>query len=224
MEYAVIGLGRFGMAVAETLTNLNQNVIAIDNDEQKAKEVSEIVRQTVILDGTDVKALSEISIEHVDVVIVGMGQSSMTQSILTCLALKKAGVKEIIAKAVNESHKEILEKIGVDRVINPEQSMGKKVANQLVKHQPFDGISLSDTMEIRSLRVSRNNTKIVFKTIQEVNLRKNFNINIVCIKRNASEVIIAEHDTMIKPDDILLIAGEIVKIDQFEKKYGFNKN
>lgn len=223
MEYAVIGLGRFGMTVAQTLTDLNQDVIAIEIDEAKAKEVSEIVRSTLILDGTDVKALTEISIEHVDIVIVGMGQSSMTQSILTCLALKKVGVKEIIAKAVNDSHKEILEKIGVDRVINPEESMGKKLANMLVKHQPFEGIALSDTMEIRSLQVTKNNTKVVFKTIQEVNLRKNFNINIVCIKRDENEVIIAEHDTMIKPGDILLIAGSIVQIDLFEKKYGIGK-
>ncbi len=223
MEYAVIGLGRFGMTVAQTLSDLNQDVIAIEIDEQKAKEVSEIVRSTLILDATDVKALTEISIEHVDVVIVGMGQSSMTQSILTCLALKKVGVKEIIAKAVNDSHKEILEKIGVDRVINPEEAMGKKLAKQIVKHQPFEGIALSDTMEIRSLEVTKNNTKVVFKTIQEVNLRKNFNINIVCIKRNENDVIIAEHDTMIKPNDILLIAGEIAKIDQFEKKYGIGK-
>ncbi len=223
MEYAVIGLGRFGMTVAQTLTDLNQNVIAIEVDEQKAKEVSEIVRSTLILDATDVKALTEVSIEHADIVIVGMGQSSMTQSILTCLALKKVGVKEIIAKAVNDSHKEILEKIGVDRVINPEEAMGKKLAKQLVKRQPFDGISLSDTMEIRSLQVLENNTKVVNKTIQEVNLRKHFNINIVCINRDCNNVIIAEHDTLIKPGDILLIAGEIKNIDLFEKKYGIGK-
>lgn len=223
MEYAVIGLGRFGMTVAQTLTDLNQDVIAIDINEQKAKELSEIVRTTLILDATDVKALNEISIEHVETVIVGVGQSNMTQSILTCLALKKAGVKNIIAKATSDSHKEILEKIGVDRVIKPEEAVGKKLAKQLVKHQPFEGIVLSDTMEIRSLTVTKVNTKIVYKTIQEVNLRKNFNINIVCIKRNENDVIIAEHDTMIKPDDILLIAGEISKIDLFEKKYGIGK-
>ncbi len=223
MEYAVIGLGRFGMTVAETLSKMRQDVIAIDIDENKAKEVSEIVRQTIILDATDSKALSEISIEHIDVVIVGMGQTSMTQSILTCLALKKAGVKEVIAKAVNESHREILEKIGVDRVINPEEEFGRKLSKQLVKHQPFDGIALSDTTEIRSLLVSNNNTKMAYKTIQEINLRKHFNINIVCIKRDENEVIIAEHDTMIQPGDVILIAGEICQIDLFEKKYGINK-
>ncbi len=223
MEYAVIGLGRFGMTVAQTLTDLNEDVIAIDIDEQKARELSEVVRSTLILDATDVKALTEISIEHADTVIVGMGQSSMTQSILACLALKKVGVKTIIAKAVNDSHREILEKIGVDQVINPEEAVGQKLAKKLVKHEPFDGIALSSTMEIRSLQVSPNNTKVVFKTIQEVNLRKNFNINIVCIKREENEVIIAEHDTMIKPDDILLIAGEIDKIDLFQKKYGIGK-
>ncbi len=223
MEYAVIGLGRFGMTVAETLSKMRQDVIAIDIDENKAKEVSEIVRQTIILDATDSKALSEISIEHIDVVIVGMGQTSMTQSILTCLALKKAGVKEVIAKAVNESHREILEKIGVDRVINPEEEFGRKLSKQLVKHQPFDGIALSDTTEIRSLLISNNNTKMAYKTIQEINLRKHFNINIVCIKRDENEVIIAEHDIMIQPGDVILIAGEICQIDLFEKKYGINK-
>lgn len=222
MEYAVIGLGRFGMTVAQTLTNMNQDVIAIEVDEQKAKEVSDFCRSTLILDATDVRALTEISIEHVDVVIVGMGQSSMTQSILTCLALKKVGCKNIIAKAVHESHKEILEKIGVDKVINPEEEMGKKVAKQLVKHLPFDGITLSETMEIRSLIVPENNQKLVYKTIQEVNLRKHFNINIVCIKRNENEVIIAEYDTMLLPKDVLLIAGEISQIDKFESKYGIN--
>ncbi len=219
MEYAVIGIGRFGSAVALELVRQGKDVVAIDILDERLKSVADTVNQTFILDATDEKALKDISIEHIDNVVVGMGKSSITQSLLTCLALKNVGVKNIIAKASTASHQEILEKIGVNQVINPEYDMGTKLGRQLSNASILEYFRLSDEVRIEGLVISKKNKKFVNKTIQELNLRKHYGINIVCIKRG-SELIIVENDTEIYKDDIVVIVGENEKMDIFERKNG----
>lgn len=219
MEVAVIGLGRFGSAVAKELSLQGVNVLAIDKEPARAKVISDFVDHVVILDGTDEKALSEISINHVDTVVVGMGKSAFNESLLTCLALKKVGVTNIVAKATSEQHAELLQKIGVTRVVNPEYDMGQKVARQISHNSFFEYIMLSEGIRIEGVVITDRNDRLINRTISEINLRKNYGINIVCIKRD-EDIIIAEHDTMILPNDVILLAGDSLKIDKFESQHG----
>ncbi|MFV0246847.1 MAG: potassium channel family protein [Mycoplasmatales bacterium] len=218
MDYAVIGLGTFGTSVAIQLTKMGNDVLAIDKDAEKVKKISNDVAHTAILDGTDEKALKEVSIAHADFVIVGMGENAIMESTLTCLALKNVGAEYIIAKCTNSSHEEILKKIEVDETINPEQEMGERLAKRLQSQEPFEGIKLSDSKRISSFKLTDKSKKLIDKTVQEINLRKKFNINIVCVKRG-EDVIIAESDTMLLAKDIILIAGDVSQIQSFEEKY-----
>lgn len=218
MEYAVIGLGKFGSSVALELTENGHEVLAIDIDPQRSKEIMDKVNYAITLDATDEKALMEISINHLDAIIVGMGKSSMSQSLLTCLALQTIGVKRIIAKAVNEKHALILKKIGITEIINPEEDMGKRLAKKLTKKDFFECIELSDDIRIDGFAISNKEKNLVNKTIGKINLRQKIGINIICIKR-ADSIIVAETETVIKINDVVIVVGETEKINLFKKEY-----
>ncbi len=222
MEYAVIGLGRFGYSVATALQENGHSVVAIDNDANRCREIEGEVDHVLILDASDEKALKQASIQHVDTVIVGMGESSMNQSLLTCLALQSIGVNKIIAKATSESHAKILDKIGVDRIVQPEADMGKRLAAKLDNKSILDYIELADGVRMETLEANDFCKFMHGKTIYEINLRKNFGINIICIKRG-KDLIIPERDTVIMKNDLLFLVGENDKIDNFEKKKKISK-
>jgi len=129
-QFAVVGLGRFGSSVAETLSSKGCQVLAIDTDEEKVQDLSELVAQAVCVDATDEKALKAVGIEPVDVAIVSVG-GNIESSVLITLVLKEIGIKEVIAKAVTKDHGKVLEKVGADRVVFPERDMGIRIANAL---------------------------------------------------------------------------------------------
>ncbi len=222
MEYAVIGLGRFGYSVATELQKNGHDVIAIDSDEQKCREIEGEVGHVLILDATDEKALRQASIDHIETVIVGMGESSMTQSLLTCLSLQNIGIKKIYAKAASDSHGMILEKIGVNHIIKPEADMGRRLASKLNNDMILDYIDIADGIRMETLEANDFCKFMHGKTIYEVNLRKNYGINIVCIKRGR-DLIIPERDTIILKNDLIVLVGENEKIDYFEKKMKITK-
>ncbi len=217
MEYAVIGLGRFGYSVATELQAHGNQVIAIDTNESKCREIEGEVEDVLILDATDEKSLRQASIDHIDTVIVGMGESSMTESLLTCLSLQNIGIKNIIAKAASDSHAKILQKMGIDRVISPEADMGRRLAAKLSNDMILDYIDIADGVRMETIEANTFCKDMHDKTIYEINLRKNYGINIVCIKRGR-DLIIPERDTVIKKNDLLVLVGETDKIDKFEKK------
>ncbi len=217
MEYAVIGLGRFGYSVAKELQAHGNNVIAIDIDEGKCRAIEGEVEDVLILDGTDEKALRQASIDHIETVIVGMGESSMTESLLTCLSLQNIGIKKIIAKATSDSHAKILEKIEVEKIVRPEADMGKRLASKLSNSMVLDYIDIADGIRMETIEANDYCKFLHNRSIYEINLRKNYGINIICIKRDR-DLIIPERDTIIKKNDLLMLVGENEKIDRFEKK------
>jgi trk system potassium uptake protein TrkA len=219
MEYAVIGLGRFGVAVAKELEANGHRVIAVDINPAKCRSIAEYVTTTVILDATDEKAIKQASLHHIDTIIIGMGASSMNESLLTALVLKDLGIKTIIAKATSDEHGKILEKIGVNKIIKPESDMGIRLARKLQSGSILDFIELSEEIRMDGLEVSGTCNQFAGRSIYDVNLRKYYGINIVCIKRG-KELIIADRETMIETNDILLVVGESDKMDRFEKKMG----
>lgn len=222
MEYAVIGLGRFGVSVATELQSHGNRVVAMDVDANKCRMVADDVEEALILDGTDERALRQASIDHIDTVIVGMGESSMNESLLTCLALQNIGVKNIIAKATSDSHAKILEKLGITRVVRPEADMGRRIAAKLRNSMVLDYIDIADGIRMEKIEVNQLCKSLFDKTIYEINLRKNYGINIICIKRG-KDLIIPESDTIVKMDDMLILVGEDDKIDKFEAKMKLKK-
>lgn len=217
MEYAVIGLGRFGLSLASELQRLGHNVLGIDKSIENCEKASKLIDNVVTLDATDLKALNEVEITLFDKVIVGIGQDAMEASFLTCLNLQELQVKNIIAKAATEEHKKILTKMGVDEVIMPEGDMGKRLAHKITKKFCFDYFEFGDNVRADKIVVTEAMKCIVNKDINTINLRKNYRINIIGIQRNDS-IIIPDGNTLVEVGDQLLILGNNKNLENFENK------
>ncbi len=215
-EFAVIGLGRFGGSVCRELVDLGMEVMAIDSDEDRVNLFSNIATHAVIADSTDETVLKSLGIRNFDHVIVAIGDD-IKASILTTVILKELGVKNVTAKAQDEYHGKVLEKIGADHIVHPERDMGIRIANKIVSHSILDYLELSDEYSIVEIRT---NTKIAGKTIVKLNIRAKYGINIVAIKRGNEVIASPQADDIIKEDDILIIIGADENIDKFERWLG----
>lgn len=217
MEFAVIGLGRFGLSLAYELQQQGHYVLAIEKNVENCDKASELLDNVVALDATDPKALSQVEIKLFDKVIVGIGQDAMEASFLTCLNLQECGVKKIIAKASTEEQRKILYKMGIDEVIMPEGDMGRRLAHKITKKFRFDYFEFGDNVRADKIEVTDLMTCIVNKSINTINLRKNFKINIIGIQRN-DDIIVPEGETIIEVGDQLLIFGNDKNLEAFEEK------
>ena len=208
-QFAVIGLGRFGMTVALTLANEGNDVLAIDINERNIHQIENYVAGTAVADATGEGVLKQLGIKNFDCVVISIGED-MKASILTTLICKNLGVKLVVAKANSEAHKEVLEKIGADVVVFPEDYTGQKVAKMLSNPSVNEVMKLTDKFKIVEIATPDTWQD---KTIQEVDVRKNFHISISVIKRD-DYVIYPEPETEFKKGDILLVAGESKKIEE----------
>lgn len=178
-QFAVIGLGRFGSAVAKTLSEKGYEVLAVDSDEQWVQEVSSYVAHAVTIDATDEKALRAVGIENVDCAIVAIG-ADVEASILVTITLKEIGIKQIIARAVTEIHGRVLEKIGATKVVFAERDMGIRVANALVSPEIIEYINLSPEYSILEISPPKD---FIGKSLRDLDIRAKYNLNIIAIKR-----------------------------------------
>lgn len=218
-QFAVVGLGRFGSSVAETLSGKGCQVLAIDTDEEKVQDMSEIAAQAVCVNATDEKALKAVGIESVDVAIVSVG-GNIESSILITLVLKEIGIKDVIAKAVTKEQGKVLEKVGADRVVFPERDMGIRIANMLTSPKVSEHIDLSSECSIIEIKAPQ---EFVDKSLKQLNMRVEFGLNIVAIKsRDARGAEIVNPtpaaDYKIKAQDKLMIVGPNENIEKLKKK------
>ena len=144
---AVIGLGKFGFYIAKSLSRLDTRVIAVDNDEKKVQEISEFVDDAFVIDSTNKQALEEVGIYNLETVIVSIGEN-IEASILTVMALKDLNNKNIIAKAINPTHGEILSKIGAFKVMYPEEIAGKILVKQVIENIKIEEVTISNNLKI----------------------------------------------------------------------------
>src|SRR3972149_576599 len=151
-QFAVIGLGRFGYNVAETLVKKGYEVLAIDKDEEKIEMVSDFATYAVQCDATDVKALKAVSTQNVDVAVVSIGED-IEASILIVMTLKELGVGQIIAKAVTPIHGRILMNLGVTEVIFPERDAAVRLAHRLIAPNVLEYLERSPGYSIEEIAV-----------------------------------------------------------------------
>lgn len=174
---AVIGLGKFGFYIAKSLSKLNIRVIAVDSDEDKVQEISQYVENAFILNSTNKVALEEVGIYNLDTVIVSIGEN-IEASILTVMALKDLNNKNIIAKAINPTHGEILSKIGAFKVMYPEEISGKILVKQLLDNIKIEEINICNNLKILKVLID---DSFIGKTIEQI---QNINPNIKLISIN----------------------------------------
>lgn len=207
-QFAVIGLGRFGKTVALTLAADGNEVLAIDKNERHVREIEAYVAGTAVCDATGTNVLKSLGIRNFDCVVVSIGED-MQASILTTLACKDLGIKLVVAKANSESHKEILERIGADVVVFPEDYTGQKVAKMLSNPSVNEIMKLTDKFKVVEIAAPDDWRD---KTILELNIRHKYHISVIVIKRD-DYVIYPEPETELRQGDVLLVAGEPKKIE-----------
>jgi trk system potassium uptake protein len=151
-QYAVIGLGKFGYAVAQTLSQAGKQVLAVDKDQELVQEIADYVTYAARADVTDSRVFESLGISNMDVVIVGISED-MESSILATLQAKEAGVPLVIAKGMNQMHAKILKKIGADRVVMAEIETGIRLGKNLISGGFQDFFMLSDSFSMVELAV-----------------------------------------------------------------------
>lgn len=195
---AIIGLGRFGYQIAEGLSKLEYSVIAVDRDKTKVQEISEHVENSFVVDSTNAKALEEVGIVDLDLVIVSIGED-IEASILTVMALGELKNKNIIAKATSLTHGKILSKIGVFKIVYPERVAAKNLIQDIVLNIAFDVIDISS--QVKVLKVIA--TNFAGRRIREIEETNHGKIKAIALKHNNTWGIDVDKDYVVKEDDFL---------------------
>ncbi|MGO2082408.1 potassium channel family protein [Vagococcus sp.] len=215
-SYVVIGLGRFGGSICRTLMESDHEVLAIDSCEERVNEYMNIATHAVVANAQDEATLRSLGLRNFDHVIIAIGED-IQASILVTLMAKEMGVPRITAKAQNEYHARVLDKVGADLVVHPERDMGIRIGHKLTSNNMLDFIELSDDYSLVEVIVT--NKKFYNKTIEEVNFRRHFHLTIVAIRRGKSELIISPPaNQLILENDILLVVGTNKDVDYFDGK------
>lgn len=211
-QFIVIGIGRFGSSVAETLYSLGNDVLAVDHDEDAIQSISDKVTHAIQVDADDENSLRALGIRNFDCAVISIG-SDIQSSILATLLVKDLGVKHVVAKANNALHAKVLYKIGANRVVFPERDMGVRVAHNLVSSNILDYIELSPDYSIAEVvsPVEWHN-----KTLRELNVRAEYGINVMAIKRNNDIDVSPLADNVIEPGDIIVAIGSIEELNVLE--------
>ncbi|AXX89866.1 potassium transporter TrkA [Arcobacter suis] len=209
---AVIGLGRFGFYIAKSLSRLDVNVIAVDNDEKRVQEISEYIDDAYIVDSINKQALEEIGVYNLDTVIVSIGEN-IEASILTVMALKDLNNKRIIAKAINSTHGEILTKIGAFKVIYPEKIAGRMLVKKLIDNMTVEEIDVSNTIKMIKLVANEN---FIYKKISEIEAEFK-DLKIISYKTEGIWRMEIDPSHKVKKDDLLVFLGESKYIKDFYK-------
>lgn len=201
-QFVVIGLGRFGTSVAKTLTSLGHEVLALDKNEQSVHDIMNDVTQAVQADARDEETLRALGVRNFDVAVVAIGDD-LEANILITLMLKEMGLPYVVAKAQSVQHGKVLEKIGADKIVYPEQDMGIRLANNLIRTNVMDFIELSLDYSIFEIIAP---SLFVNKSIEGLNLRAVYDINVVAIKKGREQIVISPGaEAVIEEKDILVI-------------------
>lgn len=206
----VIGLGRFGTAVAESLMRMGHDVMGVDECPERVRRMSDRLTQVVQADTSDAEALRQLGARDFDSAVVGIG-SDIEASVLTVLALLDLEVKTIWAKATNERHGRILERTGAHHVVYPEARMGERVAH-MVTGKMIDYIEFDDNFAIVKTRAP---SELAGRTLAEWELRSKYGVTIVGIKRPREDFTYARPETRVEKDDQLIVSGRVDLVEKF---------
>lgn len=206
----VIGLGRFGSAVAESLVRLGHDVLAIDESAELVQNWADRLTHVVEADSSNIEALRRLGVQDFPHAVVGIG-TDIEASVLTVLALSELEVPDIWAKAVNANHGRILERTGSHHVVYPEAAMGERVAH-LVTGKMIDFIEFDDGFGIVKVRPPR---ELVGKTLAESGVRSKYGVTVVGVKRPRTDFTYAQPETMVERGDLLIVSGPTNLVESF---------
>ncbi len=212
-NYIVIGLGRFGSEVARRLCQLGCEVLAVDNNSDLVQGISNDVTHAVVADARDKSVLKALDAGSFDCAIVAIG-GSLADSVLATMNLKELGVGRVVCKAHDETHRQVLKKLGADQVVIPEQEQAYRVARSLSSQNVLDYIELSDEYGIIEVPTPGD---WVGKTLRELNVRAKLGVNILAVKKNSKINVSPAADYRIEEGDIMVILGDSDALNGVQK-------
>lgn len=225
--FVVIGLGVFGSHVVRHLARYNVDIIGIDKDEKKVEAVKDFLKVPVVGDAMDVEQLRQAGVtpQDVDVAIVAIGES-VEANVYVSLLLKDMGIKKVMSRALNTQHANILAKIGVDRVVFPEEATAEHLVHELLSPQIIDRLELSEDYSIVEVTPP---PEFYNKTLQQLAIRTKYKITVLGIKRKLAVIdetgetdtkdelfLLPSADEKILQGDVLIVIGKNVDIEKFK--------
>jgi len=212
-SYAVFGLGRYGIAVARELIKSGADVLAVDIDEENVNDAIAEIPLCKCADVTDANVIDKLGIANFDVVIIAMA-SNLEASVMATTLCKEVGVKRVIVKCANEMHQKILNRIGADEVVFPENESGTRLAKNLLSGGFIDMVELSDEIAVLNIDVI---DEWCGKTLAELNLRKKYGINIIAINKNGNVSVEVNPTVPLQNNMELVVVADTKRIDKLLK-------
>ena len=214
VSIGIIGLGRFGMALAKRLCDLKREVIVLDQNESKIKEIKSYTEFCFVVDNFSKETLLEAGLHNCNLIVVCIGEK-MDASILATVNACSLGVPKVIAKAISAEHGLVLEKIGAE-VVYPEHDMAIRLAKRIVSNDVLDYMALNGEFEISELKVPHNLGGV---TILDSKIRTKFGLNIIAVKRNQEIIIDFDAQFRLEANDNIVVIGKYNNITAFEAAF-----
>ena len=212
-SYIVIGLGRFGAQAAKRLCELGCEVLAIDRNAELVQPISNLVTQAVVGDARDKEVLRALGAKDFECAIVAIG-TNLADSVLATMNLKELGVPHIVCKASDETHRQVLLKLGADRVVIPEQEQADRLAKNLSSPNVLEYIELSEEYGIVEIPAPRDWQG---KSLKELNVRAKLGVNIIAVEKGGDINVSPSADYKIAQDDIMVVLGDTAALDAVQK-------
>jgi trk/ktr system potassium uptake protein len=207
-EFAVIGLGRFGGSLAQRLEELGQAVLGIDLDPLKSKEIANKITETVVLDAADPDALQQVDITSFKTVIVAIEEDFETNALITT-SLKELGIPHVICVSSSQRHRDILLRVGADRVVIPKEESGIQLADELSTPGLLYRLPLSSDYSLIEIKTPPG---LVMKKVEESD---RYQVYILLIMRGDELILSPDHDVQFHQDDLLIAVGEKQHLVEF---------
>jgi trk system potassium uptake protein TrkA len=211
-QFLVVGLGRLGIAMVNTLDSLGHEVLAVDAKEDLVQDLADDLPNVhlVAADATDEEVLRGLNVDHFDAAAVVIGENHIEAGILTTANLKELGVPMIVARATTKLHAKVLERVGADRVIQPEREMGEQVARVLASPAVLDYVDLGEDEALIEARVPK---QWEGKSLAELSLSRNLGLTIVAHKPQGGAGSLPTGDTVLKEGDLIVVGGSKKTLD-----------
>ena len=213
-SYVVIGLGRFGSGLARSLCRQGAEVLAIDIRPDLVQQVANEVTHAVVGDAQDKEVLRALDVRSFDCAVIAIGDN-LAASVLTVMNLKELGAPYVVCKAHDETHRRVLEKLGVDRVVIPELEYAQRLARNLYSHNVLDYIELSRDYGILEIPAPKS---WIGKTLKELNVRAKLGVNIIAVKNGAETNVSPSADYAIRAEDVLAVLGDNVALEAVQRQ------
>lgn len=212
IEFGIIGLGHFGYALASSLAEAGKEVLVLDNNEKKIKQIRNLTDNALVVNDLSKETLLDTGIQNCDTVIVCIGEK-IDVSILTTLNVISMGVPRVIAKAISQEQGNVLEKIGAE-VVYPEHDMAIRLANRLLSSRVMDYIALNDDISISEIKLT---DKVAGQTVLESGVRKKYKLNIIALEHEGKTTTYITPDLLMSKGDYIVVVGNKEDIRKFEE-------